>query len=96
MNHVEMQLATEAVAQCTKLNELLNELVEFQRQTLELQMNAMQEAKDPGLNAARQVAMMTGVQEVISLWNREHPLTPIQIQRQPAPGSMPIKKGNHA
>jgi hypothetical protein len=67
-------------------NELLDEQVGYQAETLKLQLNAMAEQKDPGFQAATMIAMQTGMQEVLTLWNREHPLQRIELQR-PAPGA---------
>jgi len=78
------QLA-EANALAARHNELLDEQVGYQTETLRLQLQAVAEENDPGLQAARQVAMATHIPEVVALWNHEHPLNPIQIQRGAPP-----------
>lgn len=94
-NELQRQMTDSICDQTEELaegNRLLNEQVEFQRRALEMQLNAVQEANDPHLQAAFRIAMATGMQEVIALWNREHPLQAIRIQRGD-PRQPPVPEG---
>jgi len=82
------ELAVEAVALMSEIRCELGCIEESQNDIVDL----MKSQADPMQQAARQVAMMSGIPEVLALWNREHPLQRIEMQRPPkAPAGSVVK-----
>ena len=91
-------LAAEAVAQLAPVAERLSEIAGQQSAMLtclsdladaQTLVSCLAEAQsDPQRQAAQQVAVMSGIQEVVALWNREHPLQAMRLERKPQPSGI--------